>query len=503
MFWRRKRNQRIFQAPIFWSVGLGLFFTFAFYQILKVSPQQLSLLVRYATSHEVAYVSVAFFFTALCALVYKTLETFRQERLQSACETAVEDIKIARANEEFEDDATQISWFDAVWKAQTSLVYTSGFGVRVREIISIQTRRKSLEHLDQDIKSSEESHADDQHDSYAMIRIITWAMPMLGFLGTVIGISATLGQMDASKLASGSQEAMNNLTRGLYVAFDTTAVGLVLTMMVMFIQFAVNKAELRLLRRIDLAIEDLFGSCLQSTNKTPDLNNTDIVIEKLTKRLLGTVEKLIKKQSELWESTITQAQSTWQTAGLDMLGILRQSLEDSISSAHEAMQKPTLEFHTRLIETQSEGMSRFHETQQIALEKLREEVREFHTKLSEQIRATDAQQEAMRQFTQRILDLSQNAEVISAMEKPIQRVLHRMTDIDRFHDAAICLTEAVAVLGTQLERHGYIGRTVARRRQPEPVMESNVNEPSTESAFGATPQASTEPNIIPMQRKAG
>ncbi len=480
----------------------------------------MALLYRYATCPEVAYVSVAFFFTALCALIYKFLESLKQERLIGQCELVVEDIKIARSSESFEDETSQLSWLEAVWKSQTVAIYTSGFGSRVRELLGVQNRRRTLAHLDQDLKNSEEFYADEQHDSYAIIRIITWAMPMLGFLGTVIGISATLGQMDASKLASGSQEAMNDLTKGLYVAFDTTAVGLVLTMMVMFLQFTVNKAELKLLQRMNRLVEDLFGSCLTSTHKVVQLPGMDLAFEHLSKRLLGTVEKLIKKQAELWHNSMEQAQAKWSSIGSEAELMLRNSLSESIRIAHQSVQTPVFELHnetiekhtqivdnysqlvdkqtlasdkqTEVVNKQTEVFERFSSTQIACLEQLRNDVLAFENKLSDKIHATLEQQDAIQQLTSRILDLCENASVISAMEEPIQRVLHRMTDIDRFHEAAICLTEAVAVLGTQLERHGYIGRTAVRRRSTEA---SEVAELAEETV--------TDPNVIPMRRKSG
>jgi hypothetical protein len=142
-----------------------------------------------------------------------------------------------------------------------------------------------------------------------------------------------------------------------------------------------------------------------------------------------------------------------------------------------------------LVVKQTEVLEQFSSDQLSCLDQLRNDVLAFQAKLTEQIQATIEQQDAIQQLTRRILDLSENASVISAMEEPIQRVLHRMTDIDRFHDAAICLTEAVAVLGTQLERHGYIGRTAARRRPTE--------------ASEVVDETSSDPNVIPMRRKAG
>jgi hypothetical protein len=76
------------------------------------------------------------------------------------------------------------------------------------------------------------------------------------------------------------------------------------------------------------------------------------------------------------------------------------------------------------------------------------------------------------------------------MEEPLQATLKKLSNIDRVHDAAICLTEAVAVLGTQMERYGYLGRQPVRRR-------SEAVEKNDERSDNR------EPAIIPIKRKAG
>ena len=80
-------------------------------------------------------------------------------------------------------------------------------------------QRGTTRHLADDLRELSGRDADAAHDSLGLVRIIVWAIPMLGFLGTVIGITQTLGGLDFSNGAA----AVDNLKSGLYVAFDTTA----------------------------------------------------------------------------------------------------------------------------------------------------------------------------------------------------------------------------------------------------------------------------------------
>ena len=91
-----------------------------------------------------------------------------------------------------------------------------------------------------------------QHESFALVRILIWATPMLGFLGTVIGITQALGDLDPSELANNIQAAMDKLLAGLYVAFDTTALALTLSIVLMFFQFLVDRLETELLAAVDI-----------------------------------------------------------------------------------------------------------------------------------------------------------------------------------------------------------------------------------------------------------
>ena len=63
-------------------------------------------------------------------------------------------------------------------------------------------RKGSADGLDEDLKYLSELDEARQHDSYALVRIVVWATPMLGFLGTVVGITQALGDLDPQLLAT-------------------------------------------------------------------------------------------------------------------------------------------------------------------------------------------------------------------------------------------------------------------------------------------------------------
>jgi hypothetical protein len=79
--------------------------------------------------------------------------------------------------------------------------------------------------------------------SMSTVHYLAWAIPALGFLGTVRGLSGGLsmaGQVDKVKEL---QTFIDQATRHLTVAFDCTLVSLVLSLAVMFLLHSVQRDE--------------------------------------------------------------------------------------------------------------------------------------------------------------------------------------------------------------------------------------------------------------------
>ncbi|MCB1227390.1 MAG: MotA/TolQ/ExbB proton channel family protein [Verrucomicrobiales bacterium] len=88
--------------------------------------------------------------------------------------------------------------------------------------------------------------------SYSLLKVFLWAIPILGFIGTVLGLSQAIGSIqldveDISKVLG----SIGNVTSGLGTAFDTTLLGLVLALLLNFPMNALMKAEDDNLNNID------------------------------------------------------------------------------------------------------------------------------------------------------------------------------------------------------------------------------------------------------------
>lgn len=86
-------------------------------------------------------------------------------------------------------------------------------------------------------------------NSYTILNGFIWAIPVLGFIGTVIGLSDAVGGF--GKVVSKGADieelktALGGVTSGLSVAFETTLIALVLALIVqLFAKFVHNQEEL-------------------------------------------------------------------------------------------------------------------------------------------------------------------------------------------------------------------------------------------------------------------
>ncbi len=83
---------------------------------------------------------------------------------------------------------------------------------------------------------------------YNMIRYITWLIPSLGFIGTVIGIMLALNYA-GDRANVESPEMLYQVTERLGVAFSTTLVALVMAAILVFLQNLIQGREENMLNK--------------------------------------------------------------------------------------------------------------------------------------------------------------------------------------------------------------------------------------------------------------
>jgi biopolymer transport protein ExbB/TolQ len=99
----------------------------------------------------------------------------------------------------------------------------------------------SIQAVSDTIKENCDIESDRLDSELSMVRYIAWAIPSIGFIGTVRGIGDALGQ--AYKAVEGD---ISGVTASLGVAFNSTFVALVLSIIIMFCLHQLQLSQERL-----------------------------------------------------------------------------------------------------------------------------------------------------------------------------------------------------------------------------------------------------------------
>src|SRR5262245_18040822 len=176
-------------------------------------PLRHSYVFRYV-EFPVQWVEVAFFTCGLGALIVKYLQV-RYEHAACYLDLLPRwDGKPVPAGE-----ATNLL---ASLGRQSARVQNSFFGRRLRAVLDFLRQRQRARDLDDHLRSLADNDAVAQENGFALVRFISWAVPILGFLGTFIGITGAIGGVTPEVL----EESLSTVTDGLSEAFDATALAL-------------------------------------------------------------------------------------------------------------------------------------------------------------------------------------------------------------------------------------------------------------------------------------
>jgi biopolymer transport protein ExbB/TolQ len=118
---------------------------------------------------------------------------------------------------------------------------------RVLRAISNMKNMGRISDVETILRSQSENDQNVMETSYTVLKGFIWTMPVLGFIGTVQGLSMAIGKF-GSVLASGGEmhalrESLRQVVHGLSVAFDTTFQGLVCTLILQMVLTFFRKQE--------------------------------------------------------------------------------------------------------------------------------------------------------------------------------------------------------------------------------------------------------------------
>jgi biopolymer transport protein ExbB/TolQ len=155
---------------------------------------------------------------------------------------------------------------------------------RITKAMDRLRKTQSTGALENYFRTRSDIDASELETSYAGVRYLTWLIPTLGFVGTVMGIGIGIsGFASIIQNAQGFQEIQKSLpivTQALGTAFDTTLLALGLSAIAVFAMSDLLKRQERLLEEIDNLCFDEICALFQEHSTA-----TDEIVEAMSRNI--------------------------------------------------------------------------------------------------------------------------------------------------------------------------------------------------------------------------
>jgi len=156
--------------------------------------------------------------------------------------------------------------------------------------------------------------ANDVQSSYTLLKIFIWAIPILGFIGTVQGLGDAVGGFASGMGNTDDVAVLKNslgmITKGLAVAFDTTLIALIMAIPLMFFMSAMQKAEEDVLNSID---EFCTENLLKRLNELRNDLTTDEGKQDMIAQMIASLGQLFEQQHVWANAWSTQLETMGET----------------------------------------------------------------------------------------------------------------------------------------------------------------------------------------------
>lgn len=416
---RRKAKSGVVKTTL-----LATFLTAGFYLVAPELPEVGGFVKRYFCSHPLEYISTAMFFTGVSILLQKLW------RLRSENRMLDESSEFIDANSEVTEFETLTSRLDE-WCSSNDRENDTTLMHRVTEVIRFLKTNRRIG-LDDHLRYLAELASDQLHQTYATIRTITWAIPILGFLGTVIGITMAIANVTPEQLDT----SLGEVTGGLAVAFDTTALALGMSIVMVFLSFIVERSEQQVLNEVEQ-----FG------------------IQSLLPWFSKAEEVEVENESEVGQSVINEL---WAEQVSELRNVWTRMLESHSSELRDGLQREvatTLKLHADAGEDSREAYSAaLHEssssivtqTHQV-LAQFDERVQSWQDALLLSSQSSTAQSEALHQLGAKLLRLQESEERLANLQQLLVENLKALDVANTMEQTANSVAAAVHVLTARTE----------------------------------------------------
>lgn len=402
------------RSPILWGAALS----FGFFGLIHMGVVTNPLVIRYLAGHWVEYVEVAMFFVGLAALVIKATE-LRSQRRDIGGEW------LEPIPEGGQNPADAQSLADALAEAdgKGDGGRSSYLVRRLREALDIVVRTGSADTLEDHLKYLSDLDAARAAQSYGLVRFVIWAIPIMGFLGTVIGITDAIACLSPSQL-----DNMTGVVSGLGTAFDTTAIALGLSMVLMLMQFIVDRMEQALLGEVDDAAWSTLAGRFQSLAGD---GGATVAVARLADTVSRSSSQLLESQTHAWRA-LERTAATNLAKVLDEAGrTLNESLSASLDGTLGRWSESLVEAHEKLLSRREDRWTQAADSLAAAVRGLEQ----HHGSLADQTALLG-----------KVVDATRD---ISSLERSLDANLNALASTGRFDETLATLAAAVQLLAAR------------------------------------------------------
>lgn len=382
-------------------------------------------ILRYLTGHPISKLTTAMFFVGGASLLMIGLNLFEQFRWESRIRLPFsktdqpDSLEVSDAG-----DDERVAFLNSL----PDRVQDHYLVKRLASAIDYVDRTGSASNVEEELKYLAENDHHAQQQRLSLVRIMIWAMPMLGFLGTVLGISQALGGLSIGADQELS-EVMGGLQASLYVAFDTTALALTLSIILMFCAFLVERFEIQLLDHVELRARKEISDQFDFTDKPDSAVQT---VERIGRGVLAATHEVVQKQVDLWRGSIDQAEEAWMVSNHQTHESIRQNLSVVMD---EAM--------TNMAHLLSQAIGK-------ADESLATRWEQWQITMSDTARRLSQQQESLQEHTKLIQALFQQLENLGQYQTALNRNLDALASTGRLEATLSSLNSVIFDLNRKL-----------------------------------------------------
>jgi hypothetical protein len=279
--------------------------------------------------------------------------------------------------------------------------------------------------------------------SYALVNYLIWSLPILGFLGTVLGIAEAVTNVTPEVL----DKSISSVTGGLALAFDTTGLALGLTLSAMFLKFLTERREQAVLEEVDRFADVHLKHRFTRATSGLDADNAPLLaaVRQNADVLLGATDQLVRRQAEVWAQALTATEERRSQAE-------RQLQERFTTSLAAALERTLLSHQQRLANLE-------RQSQEQAAGLLRS-LAELAERLGQQQNALLPVADGMQALGQALASLQEGEGQLVRLQHSLAQNLSALEGSGSFEEAVHSLTAAIHLLTA---RAGAQGQGQVRR----------------------------------------